>query len=122
MKKQLLGTTTLVAAGLLMGQGAFAAEPMSLAIGGYSQSAYSYATNSDGTPGAFHDSTISIEGEIQFTATTELDNGLQIRARIEYEGHNQGGGGAIVDERYVRLWGGFGWLEMGMEDEVWYWM
>ena len=35
MKKQLLGTTTLVAAGLLMGQGAYAAEPMSLSIGGY---------------------------------------------------------------------------------------
>ena len=125
MKKQLLGTTTLVAAGLLMGQGAFAAEPMSLSIGGYLQSAFSVADDDDGVgrPGAgIHPNTISTEGEVQFTATTELDNGLMIRARIEYEAVNQSGGAAIVDERYVRFSGGFGQFVIGQDDNASYQM
>ena len=120
MKKQLLGTTTLVAAGLLMGQGAYAAEPMSVTIGGYVQSAYSYADDGKGTAPAAHNSTISTEGELQLTATTELDNGLSVRARIEYEGHNQGNGTAIVDERYIRFSGGFGQFQIGQDDSASY--
>jgi predicted porin len=125
MKKQLLGTTTLVAAGLLMGQGAYAAEPMSLSIGGYLQSAFTIADDDDGVgqPGAaIHDNTISTEGEVQFTATTELDNGISVRARIEYEAINQGGGTSIVDERYVRFSGGFGSFTMGQDDNAAYQM
>lgn len=125
MKKQLLGTTTLVAAGLLMGQGAYAAEPMSLAIGGYLQSAFSIADDDDGVgqPGnALHDNTIATEGEIQFTATTELDNGISVRARVEYEAIPQGAGTSSVDERYIRFSGGFGSFTMGQEDNAAYQM
>lgn len=123
MKKQLLGTTTLVAAGLLMGQGAYAAEPMSLSIGGYLQSAFSIGDDDDGVgqPGAnIHDNTISTEGEVQFTATTELDNGISVRARVEYEAVP--GATSTVDERYVRFSGGFGSFTMGQEDNAAYQM
>jgi outer membrane protein OmpU len=121
MKKQLLGTTTLVAAGLLMGQGAYAAEPMSLSIGGYLQSALTIADDDDGVgqPGAgLHENTISTEGEIQFTATTELDNGISVRARVEYEAIPQGSGASSVDERYVRFSGGFGTFIIGQDDHA----
>jgi outer membrane protein OmpU len=118
MKKQLLGTTTLVAAGLLMGQGAYAAEPMSLAIGGYLQSAFTIADDDEvaGVGGAIHDNTIATEGEIQFTATTELDNGISVRARIEYEAVGSATG--TVDERYFRFSGGFGSFVIGQDDNA----
>ena len=122
MKKQLLGTTTLVAAGLLMGQGAYAAEPMDLAMGGYLQSAYSYADESDVLASGFHNSTISTDGEIQFTATTELDNGLKVRARVELEAFNQGAGTSVIDERYIRFSGGFGQFIIGQDDSASYQM
>jgi outer membrane protein OmpU len=121
MKKQLLGTTTLVAAGLLMGQGAYAAEPMSLSIGGYLQSAFTYAGDDDGVgqPGAgLHENTISTDGEIQFTATTELDNGISVRARVEFEAFNAGNGTGLVDERYIRFSGGFGTFVIGQDDHA----
>jgi outer membrane protein OmpU len=123
MKKQLLGTTTLVAAGLLMGQGAYAAEPMSLSIGGYLQQAFSVADDDDGVgqPGAaIHDNTIATDGEIQFTATTELDNGISVRARIEYEAFPAGG--SQVDETYTRFSGGFGSFTIGNDDNASYQM
>lgn len=118
MKKQLLGTTTLVAAGLLMGQGAYAAEPMSLSTSGYLQSAFTMADDDDtaGVGATIHDNTISTEGEIQFTATTELDNGISVRARVEYEAVP--GATSTVDERYVRFSGGFGSFVMGQDDSA----
>ena len=121
MKKQLLGTTTLVAAGLLMGQGAYAAEPMSLSIGGYLGSAFTLAGDDDGVgqPGAgLHENTISTDGEIQFTATTELDNGISVRARVEFEAFNAGNGTGLVDERYIRFSGGFGTFVIGQDDHA----
>jgi len=120
MKKQLLGTTTLVAAGLLMGQGAYAAEPMSLSTGGYLQSAFTMADDDEtaGVGATIHDNTISTEGEIQFTATGELDNGISVRARIEYEAVPNPNNS--VDERYVRFSGGFGSFTMGNDDAAHY--
>jgi hypothetical protein len=119
MKKQLLGTTTLVAAGLLMGQGAYAAEPMTASFGGYLTSVFHYADRGDTSLGVGadpreHDFWES--GEVQFSASGELDNGIAVGVRIEYEAANQGGGATILDERYVTFSGGFGTLRIGSDD------
>ena len=119
MKKQLLGTTTLVAAGLLMSQGVYAAEPMTASFGGYLTSVFHAADRGDTSQGVGadpreHDFWES--GEIQFSASGELDNGISVGVRIEYEAANQGAGGSIIDERYVTFSGGFGSLRIGSDD------
>ncbi len=129
MKKQLIGTTALVSAGLLaaagVNQGASAAEPLALSVGGYFQVSMEYRDEDGGTgePGAnLQDFGVYTDGEIQFNATTTLDNGIGVRARIEYEAQNQGGGGTIVDERYLDFTGGFGTLRIGSDDDATYGM
>jgi len=66
--------------------------------------------------GANHQQTVSTEGEIQFSATTELDNGLMVRARIEYEAVPSATG--TVDERYFRFSGGFGSFIICQDDSA----
>ena len=75
--------------------------------------------DSTGEPGANRqDFNIINEGEIQFTASTTLDNGIGVKVRIEYEAHNQGGGGTNADERWVEFSGGFGQLRLGSDDNA----
>jgi hypothetical protein len=125
MKKQLIGTTALVGVGALAVSGAAqdakAADPLSLSIGGYFQTSLEFRDEDDSTgePGANRqDFNIYDDGEIQFTASTTLDNGIGVKARIEYEADNQGGGGSIVDEHYIEFSGGFGQLRVGSDDNV----
>ena len=125
MKKQLIGTTALVGVGALAVSGAAqdakAADPLSLSIGGYFQTSLEFRDEDDNglEPGADRqDVNIYDDGEIQFTASTTLDNGIGVKARIEYEADNQGGGGSIVDEHYVEFSGGFGQLRIGSDDNV----
>jgi outer membrane protein OmpU len=125
MKKQLIGTTALVGVGALAAtgamQGAQAADPLSLTVGGYLQMSLEYRNEDDnvGQPGHDRQSfQIYDDGEIQFTASTTLDNGIGVKARIEYEAKNQGQGGTIVDERYLDFSGGFGQLRIGEDDNA----
>ena len=125
MKKQLIGTTALVGVGALatagVAQEAEAAEPLSLSIGGYYQTSLEYRDEDDdtGEPGANRQEfDIYNDGEIQFTASTTLDNGIGVRARIEYEAKNQGAGSTIVDERWIQFSGGFGQLKIGQDDNA----
>jgi hypothetical protein len=129
MKKQLIGTTALVSAGLLAGaavsQGALAADPLALSIGGYYQVSLEVRDEDDdtGQPGAnLQNFGIYDDGEIQFTATTTLDNGIAVKARIEYEAFNQGGGNTTQDERYLEFGGAFGKLRIGSDDDAAYQM
>ena len=125
MKKQLIGTTALVGVGALAASGvahdAQAADPLKLTIGGYYQTSLEYRNENDshGDPGANRQPfNIYNDGEIQFTASTTLDNGIGVKARIEYEADNQGGGKTIVDERYVDFSGSFGDLRIGGDDNA----
>ena len=125
MKKQLIGSTALVSAALLavsvVGQDAFAADPLELSIGGFFQVSVEYRDSDDGSgePGAnLQDLGVYDDGEIQFTASTTLDNGIGIKARIEYEAKNQGGGTTNADERYLNFSGGFGQLRIGSDDDA----
>ena len=121
MKKQLLGTTTLVAAGLLVagapGQEAFAAEPITVGFGGNYTAAVVFWDQGD-TGGGLRDHAIEDTGEIQFSGSTDLDNGINVGVRIEYEAFNSGSGATIVDDTYIAFSGGFGLVRFGSNANV----
>ena len=124
MKKQLLGTTALAAAGLLAYGGAIqeasAAEPLTVSVGGYLNWTVDYWDQEQTRPGGLRNYAFSTDGEVQVSAKTTLDNGIKVGARIEYEAHNQGGGSTIVDEHYITFEGGFGQLRLGNDDNAAY--
>jgi predicted porin len=94
---------------------------MSLSIGGYYQTSLEVRDEDDdsGDAGAnLQTFGVYDDGEIQFTASTTLDNGIGVKVRIEYEADNQGGGNTIQDERWVEFSGGFGALKIGADDNV----
>ncbi len=57
--------------------------------------------------------------EIHFTATTQLDNGIEVGGRVELEGFTQGD---QIDETYIWMEGGFGRLQAGAENGASYLM
>ncbi len=111
MKKALLGTTALVAAGLVA-QNAQAADPISLSVGGYQNWGVYFASydNDDG----IDDNGIRNEGEIHFKGKTVLDNGLEVGVRFELEGEEEDGD--QMDETYVWVEGSFGTFRIGNDD------
>ncbi len=116
MKKQLLSTTTLVAAGLLAFGGAVdanAAEPLKVKVGGFYSAAVIYWDQENATNLRSHG--IEETGELQISASSTLDNGLKVSVRIEYEALNQGAT-TLADENHVTFDGGFGRLRLGQDD------
>jgi len=102
MKKLFLGTTALVAAGLIAVR-ADAADPIRLTLGGFYATAMGVeiggATkpgepSNDRQTGAFHQNV-----EVYFNGATTLDNGLTAGVHVELEGNNQSG--RTMDEVYT---------------------
>ena len=129
MKKQLYGTTALVAAGLLVAvPGAQAAEePLKIGVSGYMEQWFGWADNDDpvgNTPagglGNFNETGQHSDNEVQFKATTTLDNGLTVGVVIELEGEFSPGD--QIDEQYLILQGGFGRILFGDENSAQYLM
>jgi len=125
MKKQLLTTTALVAAGVLAvsgpalagGHAAKASKP-SLTLGGSTEQIFGIGDNAQ----AFEDATGNRVGwdqisdtEIHFNGAATLDNGIKIKARIELEG-NSTSGADTIDENWMRISGSFGELRLGSMD------
>jgi hypothetical protein len=135
MKKQLMTTSALVAAGVLAGT-AFAgtaAADVELNVGGNFHAVASYASQDDGVgePGEFErNHSIGTAGELQLTAKSVLENGLEVAARIEYEATNQGATNAgannrgkdVIDETWISFSGDFGSLKLGNDDNAAYTM
>ncbi|MGH6719375.1 MAG: porin [Alphaproteobacteria bacterium] len=123
MKKVLLGTTALVAAGMLTGQ-AQAADPVTLSLGGYYRSAIGAIFDDEnnaltGEGGVnrheyFHEQDV----EVHFTGETTLDNGLTVGVNIQLEGQTQGAD--QIDETWAYVSGSWGQLRFGDEDDVAY--
>lgn len=125
MKKLLLGSTALAAAGL-MSASALAADPIRVTINGYYQwyfVAGAWDSNSVGSvaaPGfpAQRDGrgvSIRQEGEIWFNGITKLDNGTTVGFRIELEAYEFGD---QVDEHYLFFSGDWGRVEAGATNGV----
>ena len=122
MKKHLLATTALVAAGMFaMADSALAqakVEPVRVSVGGY------YAAQigilDQDKIGGFSPETVDVQddAEIHFNGRTTLDNGMTVGFRIELEGITDTGD--QIDESYVFTEGAFGRVEIGSLNNVHY--
>ena len=90
MRKVLLGTTAMVAAGMLASApSAIAAEKLQLGLGGYMEQWFGY-TAQDGMSGQdFSGFNQIMDPEVYFRGSTELDNGLTIGVDVQLEGNTQ---------------------------------
>jgi outer membrane protein OmpU len=116
MKKVILGTTALVAASALTAGTASSAEKIKLGLGGYLQSSFVVA---DYDSGDQLPTDIRHEGEVFFTGSTTLDNGLTFGVNIQLEARATGD---QVDETYMYVSGSFGRILFGSENSASYLM
>ena len=118
MKHVLLGTTALVAAGLVASN-AHAAQGVQLGIGGYYAAAAGLIfsqNDSNGDPGQHtRDIVFRQDVEIHFKGETTLDNGLTVGARIELEGQQSDD---QIDEVWAYFKGGWGQIRFGDDDDA----
>ncbi len=127
MKKLLLGSTALAAAGLFTG-GAMAADPIKLTVNGYYQyymvfgnydriPTYNASGIQTGNGSKGRSDRLAQEGEIWFNGLTKLDNGTSIGFRVELEGYTQQVNGTTagdqMDEYYLIAFGDWGRMEVG---------
>ncbi|MGE0745072.1 MAG: porin [Rhodospirillales bacterium] len=129
MKKQLLATTALVAAGLLTAAGtaqAQKAEAPKFEVKGFMEqtfgAAFGQEENAIGRRVTFDQHN---ETEIHFIGSATLDNGISFRAVVELEGDGDGtpapftaagSGTDVIDESYLIIRGAFGQLILGSTD------
>jgi outer membrane protein OmpU len=126
MKKHLLGTTALVAAGLFGLVDTAAAQtkvqPIQVSVGGYWGEFVSYTAQDDRGGAAFNQKLTKFDEwsdkEIHFNGRTTLDNGLTIGFRLELEGNTDASD--QIDETYMFIEGRFGRLELGALNNVQY--
>ncbi len=126
MKHILLGTSALVAAGLLAAP-ANAAEKIKLGLGGFYNAAMgaNFGGDDDGldSPGdttfdsgyGRNEFDIHQNIEVHFTGETTLDNGITVAGRLELEGDDDA---ERWDEAWMGFSGGFGEFRFGSEDEA----
>ncbi|MGE0659815.1 MAG: porin [Reyranellaceae bacterium] len=115
MKKLLLGSTALAAAGLFSAS-ALAADPIKVTVGGYYQWYFvvgGWDKDDEGDDGRAD--SIRQEGEIHFNGITKLDNGTNVGFRVELEAYTTGD---QVDEHYLFLSGDWGRFELGATNGV----
>jgi predicted porin len=131
LKKQLLATTALVAAGLLAAAGpaeAQKAQAPKFEVKGYMEQTFGAAFGQEeSTIG--HRTTFDEfnETEIHFIGSATLDNGITFRAVVELEGDGDGSpapftaagtGTDVIDEAYLIIRGAFGQLILGSTDSA----
>ncbi len=131
MRNKLLGATALVAAAMVVGEGAAAqdkAGPIQLGLSGNMYGFFSVASQDDGigpdnlsgtaddAPGANRrNNGFSRRGRIHFTGSTTLDNGLQVGAQVRLNAldcRDQ------IDQSYIWFSSQFGKLEYGKSNGV----
>ncbi|WP_337996337.1 porin [Oleispirillum naphthae] len=127
MKKILIGTTALLAAGAFVST-AQASDPIKLQLGGYME----YWVAGASQDGDYKDRVavnnfdVAGESEVHFKGSTTLDNGMKISVQVELEaGSNNndvGGQNDVIDESYMTLEGKYGKAIIGSENDVAYLM
>ena len=119
MKKQLLGTSALIAVGLMAGH-ANAADKLSLGVGGFIEEWFGY-TQKDSEKGNARDYEggqfgVMTDAEIHFKGTLNLDNGMKLTARVELE-TNADRQNVSVDEVWLQISSdSLGMIEIGEQD------
>ena len=132
MKKQLLSTSALVAAGMIAASGtaiaqtAPASQPIQVTVGGFMYQALSYTDQDDRsgsagttTPQTFTAKTNAFnlinDVEIWFQGKTTLANGISVALRVELEGNTSTD---MIDESFAAIEGAFGRIELGSTDHA----
>jgi outer membrane protein OmpU len=122
MKKQLLGTTALVAASMLAWSGDASAQkvqPVQVTIGGYYGQFLGYVDQDGRSGNSTTGDPIKFDtrndGEMHFNGRTTLDNGITVGFRVELEANTSGD---QIDESYAFVESRFGRLEMGSVNSV----
>lgn len=133
MRKILLGTTALLAAGALYAADAQAANPINVGVKGFMTQRFGYGTTDiSGTPTQDYDGfDVKQDAEIHFTGSTTLDNGIMIGVVVELEAGGSGGSSSVsgnqtpsdqIDEEYLYINGSFGRIVIGSENTAAYQM
>ena len=118
MKKILLGTTAIVAAGMIASvPSADAASKMKLGVGGYMEQWFGFTSGDDGVAQDYSGFSTVSDGEIHFKGKTKLDNGITIGVNVQLEARQ---GGDQIDEQYMTVSGGFGQIIIGDENSAMY--
>ena len=122
MKKHLLTSTALVAAGVVAAAGAAQAQKGKkpfITINGYHEQVIGFTADQDdaavGDKALFDNHT---ETEIHFNGHASLDNGIKLRAHWELDGNLVSQGSDVLDEVYLVIRGSFGQLTLGSEDNA----
>ncbi|OAN53079.1 porin [Magnetospirillum moscoviense] len=123
MKKVLIASTALVAAGLMTTGSASAAEKIKLNLGGFSKwwvvGAWQDSSFEAGTGRGYANVDVKGDNEIFFGGDTTLNNGMKIGVNFELEA----GGGSetaqsnpdVIDKSYVFIESGIGKVIVGSE-------
>ena len=129
MKRVLLASTALVAAGAFASVGAVQADemmegPVTVGVGGYTTGAIGFASDSDdGKRGQGIDYVF----EIGVSGSTTLDNGITVgvsaqlgrsSGRAAHKADKDDGGGTDFDEIHTTLSGSFGSLRLGRTESA----
>lgn len=128
MRKILLGTTALMAAGALYAADAQAADPIKVGVGGFMTQRFGYATtDNSSSPAApagidYDGFDVKQDAEIHFMGSTKLDNGITVGIVVELEAAGASGSSSYsgaqaftdqIDEEFLYVTGSFGRLEIG---------
>jgi predicted porin len=118
--RRLLSTTAIAALGMAVATGAWAQDrkpgPIQLGLGGYLEIFFGFVSQDDGAgqgAAGSKDHGIVREGEIHFTGSSVLDNGLTVGVKIELEALTSAD---QIDETYVYFESRFGELRIGQDD------
>lgn len=118
MKKILLGTTAIVAAGMIAAPSVDAAEKLKVSVGGYMEQWFGYTTTDDQSSADYQGFGINSDTEIHFKGMTTLDNGISVGVNVQLEGNSNRGD--QIDESYLIVKGNFGEINLGSENSALY--
>jgi outer membrane protein OmpU len=116
MKKNLLATSALIAAGALFSTAALAeAKPIQLKVGGYYEQwvGLIFQDADTDTRRYADDLDVQEDGEIHFKGSTTTDNGLTFGVNVQLEAATSGD---QIDESYLFVRGSFGEIVLGSEN------
>lgn len=118
MKKVLLGTTAIVAAGMIASSPVLAAERLSVKVGGYMEQWFGYTSVDDSTNRDISGFDVKSDAEIFFTGSTVLDNGIEFGINVQLEANSNAAD--QIDESYLIIKGSFGEINLGSENSAMY--
>ena len=118
MKKILLGTTAIVAAGMIAAPSADAAEKLKVSVGGYMEQWFGYTTADDQSSADYQGFANVSDAEIHFKGMTTLDSGISVGVNVQLEANSNAGD--QIDESYLIVKGNFGEINLGSENSALY--